>query len=383
MTFLPRALDLRTLVAKRSCFLFGPRQTGKTSWLAAQFPDALRIDLLDEEQYLALTVRPGRLAERLPARGVVVIDEIQRVPALLNEVHRAIEARRDLRFVLTGSSARKLRRGGTNLLGGRARSRRLHPFVRAELGVRFELARALTVGSLPSIYLSDEPREDLKAYVGDYLREEIAAEAVTRSIPSFGRFLETAAASNGRVLNYQNIANDAEVKRSTVQNYYQILRDTLLGSDLEPFRRTRSRKAVASAKFFFFDLGVVNLLRGVREIPERTPLFGEAFEAYIHHELATFLDYRGDGELRYWRSTSGFEVDFVVDGEVGIECKTTRSVAPADLKGLRALDEEVRLAKKIVVCFEPAARTVDGIDILPWRDMLDRLWRGEIVGAAR
>ena len=379
MELIARQVDLRPLLAKKSCFLFGPRQTGKTSLIASQFPDALRIDLLDDEEYLTLQARPARLRERLPeARGLVVIDEIQRVPALLNEVHRLLESRRDLRFLLTGSSARRLRGKGVNLLGGRARSRRLHPFVRTELGKRFDLKRALLFGSLPSIYLSEDPREDLKAYVGDYLREEIAAEALTRNIPAFGRFLETAAVSSGQLLNYQNVANDAQVKRSTVQNYYEILRDTLVGSELEPFRKTRVRKAIATSKFYFFDLGIVNYLRGIRELAEKTPAFGDAFEAYLHHELSAWVDYQGDGELRYWRSASGLEVDFILNGAVAIECKTTRSVSSADLRGLKALGEEFPGMKKIVACFESAPRTIEGIKILPWTELLDRLWAGDL-----
>ena len=340
---------------------------------------ARRIDLLDDDEHMALQAWPARSRERIPETGgIVVIDEIQRVPPLLDEVHRIIESRRNIRFVLTGSSARKLRGKGVNLLGGRARSRRLHPFVRAELGRKFNLQRAPLFGCLPSIYLSGDPREDLKSYAGDYLREEIAAEALTRNIPAFGRFLETAAMSSGQIINYQNVASDAQVKRGTVQNYYEILRDTLIGSDLGPFRKTRSRKAIATSKFYFFDLGVVNYLRGVRELPERTPLFGEALEAHLHHELPAWVDCRGDGELRYWRSASGFEVDFILNGEVAIECKATRSVPAYDLRGLKALSEDLPRIRRIVVCLEAAPRTIDGIEILPWSLFLDRLWDGGI-----
>lgn len=185
--------------------------------------------------------------------------------------------------------------------------------------------------------------------------------------------------TSGQMLNYQNVANDAQVKRSTVQNYHEILRDTLIGTDLEPFRKTRSRKAITTSKFYLFDVGVVNFLRGVREIPERTPLFGDAFAAYLHHELAAFVDYRGDGELRYWRTTSGLEVDFILNGEVAIECKATRTVAASDLRGLRALGEELPFKRRILACFEGAPRRVEGIEILPWTDLLDQIWGGNLV----
>jgi predicted AAA+ superfamily ATPase len=375
MTDIPRILDLRPLVKAKSCFLFGPRQTGKTSLLRAQFPQATVIDLLDEELFLRLQARPVALRDLLPRSGTVVIDEIQRVPALLNEVHLQIEKNRGLRFILTGSSARKLRQKGVNLLGGRARSRRLHPFVWAEIREQFDLSKVLLHGSLPSIFFSDNPREDIKSYVGDYLREEIAAEAATRNLPAFARFLETAAITNGQILNYQKISNDAQVKRSTAQNYYDILRDTLIGTELESYRKTRSRKATATSKFYFFDLGLVNYLRGIRELPERTPLYGDALEAYLHHELRSWVDYQGDGEVRYWRSSTGtHEVDFILNEEIAIECKATRHASNEDLKGLQSLGDEMRLKRKVLVCLENRRRTLAGVEILPLQEFLAELW---------
>ena len=375
MTDISRILDLRPLVKAKSCFLFGPRQTGKTSLLRAQFPQATVIDLLDEELFLRLQARPVALRDLLPRSGTVVIDEIQRVPALLNEVHLQIEKNRGLRFILTGSSARKLRQKGVNLLGGRARSRRLHPFVWAEIREQFDLSKVLLHGSLPSIFFSDNPREDIKSYVGDYLREEIAAEAATRNLPAFARFLETAAITNGQILNYQKISNDAQVKRSTAQNYYDILRDTLIGTELESYRKTRSRKATATSKFYFFDLGLVNYLRGIRELPERTPLYGDALEAYLHHELRSWVDYQGDGEVRYWRSSTGtHEVDFILNEEIAIECKATRHASNEDLKGLQSLGDEMRLKRKVLVCLENRRRTLAGVEILPLQEFLAELW---------
>jgi len=375
MTDVARTLDLRPLVKSKSCFLFGPRQTGKTSLLRAQFPQATVIDLLDEELFLRLQARPVALRDLLPRSGTVVIDEIQRVPALLNEVHLQIEKNRGLRFILTGSSARKLRQKGVNLLGGRARSRRLHPFVWTEIREQFDLSKVLLHGSLPSIFFSDNPREDIKSYVGDYLREEIAAEAATRNLPAFARFLETAAITNGQILNYQKISNDAQVKRSTAQNYYDILRDTLIGTELEAYRKTRSRKATATSKFYFFDLGLVNYLRGIRELPERTPLYGDALEAYLHHELRSWVDYQGDGDVRYWRSSTGtHEVDFILNEEIAIECKATRHASNEDFKGLQALGDEMRLKRKVLVCLENRRRTISGVEILPLQEFLSELW---------
>ncbi len=295
---------------------------------------------------------------------------------LLDEVQWLIEERRT-RALLTGSSARKLRRGGVNLLGGRARSRTLHPFVSAELG-ELDLLRALSFGGLPSIYLSDDPRDDLRSYTGDYLQEEIAHEGLTRNIPAFSRFLGVAALCNGRILNYTNVANDAQTPRTTVHEYFAILRDTLIGYDLPAWGRARSRKPVATSKFYFFDIGVARALQGREPVTERAPDFGDAFEAWLFHELRTWIDYRGDGTLHYWRTTSGFEVDFILDEAIAIEAKATRRVTGRDLKGLRALSEEASMKRSIVVSLEARPRRVEQIEILPWRDFLRRLWDGQL-----
>jgi len=234
-------------------------------------------------------------------------NEIQKLPVLLDEVHRLIEQRR-IRFVLTGSSARKLRRGGVNLLGGRAPSRTLHPFTCRELGGAFDLTRALDRGLLPSIYFSDSPREDLRAYVGTYLKEEIAAEALTRSVPAFSRFLEVAALSHGTMLNFTTVASDAQVPVSTVREYFHILEDTLIARPVPAWTKTRTRKAISTAKHYFFDVGVVRHLQHRSGLARRSPEFGEAFESYIFHELSAFIDYTEPMPLAYWRSTSNFEV---------------------------------------------------------------------------
>jgi predicted AAA+ superfamily ATPase len=374
--YVSRALDLGKLAARKSVFLFGPRQTGKTALIRHALPGVKRYDLLDGDVFLTLSRRPTQLAEEIgPEDKVVVLDEIQKLPALLDEVHRLIE-QRGLRFILTGSSARKLRRGGVNLLGGRAPSRTLHPFIHRELGDRFDLLRALDRGLIPSIYFSDSPRDDLRAYVGTYLKEEIAAEALTRNIPAFGRFLEVAALCHGTMLNYSAVASDAQVPLSTVREFFHVLEDTLIARSLPAWTRSRSRKAIATAKHYFFDGGVVRHLQRRSGLAARSPEFGEAFESYIFHELSTYADYTEGAALAYWRSTSNFEVDFVLADETAIEVKAKNPVGGRDLRGLRALKEESLLRRYVVVSLEPRPRTVDGIRILPWQDFLGELWEG-------
>ena len=372
-----RKIDLLKILEKKSCFLFGPRQTGKT-WLIRNTLQGHRVyDLLDSEVYLTLSRSPKRMREEyMPGDTIIVIDEIQKLPVLLDEVHLMIE-RYGVHFLLTGSSARKLRRGGVNLLGGRARSRHLHPFVREELGEDFNLPTALNRGLLPSIYFSDEPDEDLQAYAGDYLKEEIAAEGLTRNIPAFSRFLQVAALCNGQLINYSKISNDAQVARSTVQEYFGILRDTLVGYDLPAWKQSLKRKPISTSKFYLFDIGVVRFLQNRSRINPGSPEFGEAFETYLFHELRTYSDYTKRAPLAYWRSQSGYEVDFILDDRLAVEVKATSRVSERDLRGLRALREDSRFQHYLVVCLEPRSRTVDGIRILPWDRFLSGLWGGE------
>ncbi|HOX44251.1 MAG TPA: AAA family ATPase [Myxococcota bacterium] len=377
MAYVPRLLDLGAKLKQRSAFLFGPRQTGKTTLLREALPAARTYNLLQSEVYLELGRRPALLREECRTQGeLIVIDEVQRLPELLNEVHLLIEERR-ARFLLTGSSARKLRRGGVNLLGGRARTLTLHPFVRRELGRAFELERALNHGLIPSIYLSDSPEEDLRDYAGSYLREEVAAEGLTRNVPAFGRFLEVAALCHGTLINLSKIASDAQVPRSTVQEYFQILQDTLLAHTLPAWKRGLKRKPIGTSKFYLFDPGVARHLRREGPIQPRSPAFGLAFETYLFHELSTRLDYRGDGALAFWRSTSGFEVDFILDEHTAVEVKAREVVSERDLKGLMALAEEGPLKRRLLVCLAARPRRLQGVDILPWQTFLDALWDGE------
>jgi predicted AAA+ superfamily ATPase len=372
-----RLLDLPGLLAKKSHFLFGPRQTGKTFLIRRTLPGAPVYDLLDSATFLALSHHPGRIAEETSERDrIVVIDEIQRLPALLNEVHRLIESR-GTRFLLTGSSARKLRRGGVNLLGGRARTKRLHPLTAQELGDRFDLPRAISRGLLPSIYFSDDPRADLEAYAGTYLQEEVVAEGATRNVPAFSRFLRVAALANATIVNFTNLASDAQVKRTTVYEYFDILRDTLVLHELPAWRKSRKRKPLASSKFYFFDVGVLGMLQG-RAFRPGSPEYGSGVETYLLHELVCYRDYRSGEPLSYWRSTSGFEVDFVIGDHTAIELKAKTNVSPVDLRGLRALAEEGSLKRFVCVSLEARPRRIEGIDVLPLPRFLQALWGGEL-----
>ena len=374
--WVPRLLDLSALLAKRSHFLFGPRQTGKTSLIRHSLPKAKVYDLLDSSVFLAFGRNPGRLEEELgPEDSIVVIDEIQRLPSLLNEVHRLIESR-GVRFLLTGSSSRKLRRGGVNLLGGRARIKHLHPLTWRELGDRFDLNRAVNRGLLPSIYFSDDPRADLEAYVGAYLQQEIVAEGAARNVPAFSRFLKVAAYCNATIVNFTNLANDAQVARTTVYEYFEILKDTLVLHELPAWKQSKKRKPFSSSKYYFFDAGVVAALQE-REFRPGTPEFGDAFETYLMHELSSYVDYVSSESLSFWRSTSGFEVDFLLGDHTAVEVKAKANVSLQDLKSLKALAEEKKFKRYICVSLEPRARQVGDISVLPWKSFLGALWGGE------
>jgi len=374
--YIERILDLPALLQKKAHFLFGPRQTGKTSLIRHSLKGVRSYDLLDTSVYLALSQNPSRISQELdPRDGIVVVDEIQRLPVLLNEIHRLIEER-GIRFLLTGSSARKLRRGGVNLLGGRARTKYLHPLTYRELGNQFDLFKAIERGLLPSIYLSDDPRADLQAYTGSYLQQEIVAEGTTRNIPAFSRFLKVAALCNGTVVNFTNVSNDAQVPRTTVYEYFEILKDTLLLYELPAWRKSKKRKPLTSSKYYFFDVGVVATLQG-REFRSGTPEFGEAFETYLMHELVSYSDYTSGEPLSYWRSTSGFEVDFILGDHTAIEVKAKENLSTHDLKPLRALAEEKKLKRYLCVSLELRRRNLDNLTILPFGEFLEALWNRE------
>ena len=376
--YISRKLDISTVLEHKSCFLFGPRQCGKSSLVRETIPDAYVFDLLNSDTYARLARNTGYIEEVCRENRPIVIDEIQKMPLLLDEVHRLIELR-GFRFLLTGSSARKLRRGGVNLLGGRARLRNMHPFSASELGEGFDLDRAMNYGLLPGIWFSDDPEEDLAGYVTLYLEQEIMQEGATRNLPAFSRFLEIAALTSGEQINYQTIASDAQVPRSTVQEYFKILKDTLIAREVPVWRKGLSRKTVETAKFYLFDTGVARRLQRRKALVRGTPEYGHAFESWILHEIVTYADtFRRDAEIAYWRTRTKLEVDFVINSEIAIEAKTTRNASKEDIKGLRAIADEGSFTKRLLVCDEPAERETEGIVILPWRTFVERLWSGLI-----
>lgn len=375
------------LPERQSAFLWGPRKTGKSTLLAERFPDSARFDLLETRTALDFTREPWLFTERVLAldgsrRGrPIVVDEVQKVPALLDEVHRLIE-RHDLAFVLCGSSARKLKRGGANLLGGRAWRFALHPLAWPEVP-ELDLLRALNRGLVPQHYDAAHHRRALAGYVDDYLKEEVFAEGLTRNASAFARFFDALGFCHGQVLNFSKLARDCGVDAKTVREYFQILVDTLLGEFVEPFSRRRSRAILLRApKFYLFDVGVAGYLSGRRLDRAAGPAFGLALEHYVLMEILAFRSYRErDVPLRYWRTKSGLEVDFVLgrEAEAAIEVKGTSRVRPEDMKGIRAFCEEHRPRRAIVVSNDPAPRRAGDIDVLPWRVFLDRLWGNELI----
>jgi predicted AAA+ superfamily ATPase len=370
----------------QSFFLWGPRQTGKSTLLRATYPGAMWIDLLKTDEFARYAQRPAFLREEVlaaPPRALVVIDEVQKVPALLDEVHWLIE-NRGARFVLCGSSARKVRRGAANLLGGRALRRELFGLVSAEVGAEFDLVRTLNSGYLPPHYAASASSPQLRAYVNDYLKEEIAAEGLVRNLPAFSGFLQAAALSDTELVNFASIARDCGTSAPTVKEYFQILVDTLLGRWLPSYRRRPKRRVVQSPKFYFADVGVVNVLSRRGNLEPGAELFGKAFENWVCHELMAYRAYRETFEdLAYWRLASGIEVDFVLGAaRVGIEAKATSNVHRDHLVGLRELAREhPRVKRRVVVCLESRPRrTEDGIDILPARTFAERLWADDLIG---
>ena len=385
MVIYRRTLPL-DLPAGQSAFLWGPRKVGKSTLLAGRFPSSARFDLLDTRMLVEFTRAPWVFSERVMAlpdeqrRRPIVVDEAQKVPAILDEVHRLIE-NEGLSFVLCGSSARKLKRGGGNLLGGRAWRYHLHPLTWRELP-QFDLMRALNRGLVPAHYDNVHYRRALAGYVDDYLKEEVFAEGLTRNVSAFARFFDALGFSHGELLNYSSLARDCGVDSKTVREYFQILEDTLLGILVEPFARRRSRSIITRApKFYLFDVGVAGHLGGRRLERAEGPDFGRALEHFVLMELVAYRSYRErDFPIRYWRTKSGLEVDFVLGrkGEIAIEVKGAR-VRTEDLRGLRAFAEEHAPKSATAVCGEPAPRRVGEVDVLPWRSFLERLWSGEFV----
>jgi predicted AAA+ superfamily ATPase len=367
---------------QESLFLWGARQTGKSTLLKSMFPDALWFDLLRSDVYRRYLTEPMQFREAVladTAERLVVVDEIQKVPALLDEIHWLM-AHQGRRFIMSGSSPRKIIRQGANLLGGRAIRYELFPLVSAEIP-GFDLMRALNNGLLPRHYLSERPRKLLEAYIGNYLQDEIVAEARIRNIAAFSNFLRAAAFSNGEMVNYSGIGSDCGVSHNTVREYFQILEDTLIGRFIPAFQKRPKRRVILAPKFYYVDLGLVNILLGRGKIERETESMGNAFEHFIAQELHAHASYADEPyQMAYWRTTSQLEVDFILgDHEVAVEVKSTDNIQPRHLKGLKAFAEEYTVKRLIVVSTDPVERLVGGISVLPWQVFLERLWGGEIL----
>ena len=385
MKTIRRRLQLR-LPKGQSAFLWGARKTGKSTLLREAFPGSPLYDFLKSDLVIDFLKRPSLLRQQLEARPAadrskpVILDEMQKVPLLLDEVHWLIE-NRGWQFILCGSSARKLKRGKANLLGGRAWRYELFPLVSAEVE-DVDLLRALNRGMVPAHYLSDHYRKSLHAYVTDYLKEEVFDEGLTRNLPAFSRFFEAMGYGHGELTNYANIARDCGIDAKTVKEYYQILCDTLLGRMVSPYKKRQERQVIGKApKFYLFDVGVAGAIVK-RSIPEaRGEAFGRAFEHFIFMELVAHASYSElHYDIRFWRTKSGLEVDFILGaGEVAVEIKGASRVDNSDLRPLAAFVTEHRPRLAVVVCNEAAERVVDGIRILPWRAFLAALWAGGIV----
>ena len=382
MANITRLIDLPS-AGSETFFLWGPRQSGKSTLLRERYPEAKWIDLLKSEVLRRYVTSPETLREELSRsrEKFVVVDEVQKAPSLLDEAHWLHE-NEGVRFALCGSSARKLKRGHGNLLGGRAIRYELLGLSARELGAQFDLVRMLNHGTLPRIYLADRPRRLLNAYVADYLKEEVMAEGLVRHLPPFSGFLNAAALTDTEQVNFTNIARELGVSRETVRGYFEILCDTLIARMLPPYRKRPKRRLSLADKLYFHDVGVVNFLARRGTIEPGSELFGKAFENWVFHELCCYNAYRERyAQFSFWRLSTGVEVDFVVnDLECAIECKSSATVRSAHLKGLRELAKEHPEAqRRLVVSMEPVSRrTPDGIEVLGIADFLDALWDGAL-----
>jgi len=363
---------------EKSFFLFGPRGTGKTVWVRERFAESVYLDLLDSELYTEFLASPARLDRRIPPdyRGWVVLDEIQKVPAILDEVHRLIERRR-LRFALTGSSARRLGRKGVNLLAGRALTLRMHPLTSRELGSDFRLRHSLRYGQLPAVYTEKDPKGFLQSYVKTYLREEVLQEGLTRNLGAFSRFLEAASFSQASVLNVSAVARDCHVERKVVEDYFSILEDLLLAVRIPVFTRKARRRMAAHPKFYFFDAGVFRAIRPRGPLDSPEEIDGAAVETLLLEEIRAWNDTLDLGySLHYWRTAAGLEVDLVLYGERGLrafEVKRSSRLRSEDFKSLVAFRADFPMAKCTMVYGGTRAYHEGAIRVLPLEDCLREL----------
>ena len=378
---LDRILSLSD-IENDSIFLWGARQTGKSTLLKQLFPKVPYYDLLKSDVYSKYRLSPSQFREEclmLEENSLVIIDEVQKIPALLDEVHWLM-TNKGLRFILCGSSARKLRRAGVNLLGGRAIRKILHPLVSAEIP-DFDLDKAVNNGMLPRHYLMDNPQKRLQAYIGDYLQQEIIAEALVRNLDSFTRFLEVAALSDSEMVNYTKVASDCGVSSKTIKEYFTILEETLVGMFVPAYTKVMKRKVQLSPKFYFFDVGITNHLLHRKKLERGTAEYGHAFEHLIIQELVAYIDYaESDKKLSFWHTlNNAYEVDAVLgDAEVAIEIKSTNEVQSRHLRGLKAFKEEHPECRLIVVALEERPRLFNGVEVWPAKAFLERLWAGKV-----
>jgi len=365
-----------------SLFLWGARQTGKSTLLKMLFPEVIYFDLLQSDVFERYQKNPTQFREVILATSsgaTVIVDEIQKIPSLLDEIHWLIEHHKT-RFILSGSSPRKIIRSGANLLGGRALRYELYPLIYLEIP-DFDLLKALNNGLLPRHYLSSTPKKLISAYIGSYLRDEIIAEAKIRNVSAFTKFLEAAAFSNGEMVNYTNIASECGVSSTTVKEYFQILEDTLIGRFLPSFQKKPKRRVILAPKFYYFDVGIANYLLKRGRIEFGSEAFGSAFEHFIYQELYAHSHYSDlDYAISYWRTTSQIEVDFILgEHKVAIEVKATNNVQSRHLKGLLSFSEEYAVQHLIVVSNDPQIRVIGAITVLPCTVFLQKLWDGEIM----
>ncbi|MDD2594247.1 MAG: AAA family ATPase [Bacteroidales bacterium] len=365
-----------------SLFLWGARQVGKSTLVKKLFPEAKIYDLLMSDEYGRLIRRPQLLREELEhldENTLVIIDEIQKIPQLLDEVHWLM-VNRGIRFILCGSSARKLKRIGTNLLGGRALPQTLFPLVSAEIP-DFDLIRGINNGMIPRHYTIDNPKKRLQAYIGVYLKEEIQEEAHVRQLASFNRFMDIAAQSDGEIVNYSDIAQDCGVSASTVKEYFNILNETLIGYMIPAFTLSKKRRAILAPKFYYFDVGIVNHLLNRTNLMPGSADFGHAFEHFMIQEIIAYLGYsESDEKLSYWRTAGGYEVDAIIgNGRIAIEFKSSEEIQSKHTKGLKAFCEDFPDARAIIVSLDRNRRTLNGIDIFPAMEFLKMLWEGTII----
>jgi predicted AAA+ superfamily ATPase len=385
MEYIKRLLNIN-LPSNQSAFLWGPRKTGKSTYLKENFPDSEYFDLLLSDLYFDFVKNPSLFRERILALDnykqskPIIVDEVQKIPLLLDEIHWLIE-NRNLRFILSGSSPRKLKRGKANLLGGRAWRYEMLPLTSEELG-DFNLLHILNSGLIPSHYSGSNYRKSIDAYIKDYLKEEVFEEGLTRNIPAFSRFFDSMGYSHGELTNYANIARDCGVNSKTVKEYYQILADTLLGVMIDPFKKRQHRQVISKAgKFYLFDVGVAGAITHINISEGRGEQFGKAVEHFILMELLAFKSYKENIEtINFWRTKSGLEVDFILNnGEIAIEVKSAGKISRSDIKPLKEFRDEFKPRKAILICNESAERNHEGINIIPLKMFLKKLWSGEII----